>query len=572
MAPDNPGETVATLGGMDALCAGADEWAAEQAGRSVSAVLAGLYDPSEMLQPTFPRVYDAVTHNAIQCSSGGEGCPMRVGEGASNTAVGERTAIMVVAEDTTVVPWRMTCYVEVEVRVARLELVWMGMPERLQMDSLATKSELSSFRIVNPGQPGIDDPLVVAGVDVSYEDTVGAPACPRADAECSSVPGWLAVTGTRDFAGTPVVLPALVHPGAEIIVTLRSSGIAAGFRDAEFWGRVSVVTGGGVVAGELAVKMQVAEEALRIIAMPSVLPSATLAAGSSGTASVTFYNVDRMPLVWEVLESEYRGPTGWVTQQLPAADDPTQAAPVRCHETGSPTLNGYHQEQRPLVSYQSCGARCGGTTRYAIEESCVPDYFDCAGHADDSIAYPDCNAAYLAAGATSPNDCPFGCTYMGTDNTLCNSCALADLATNAIFNCHTAGLGSDAGGCVYVGPQNPITRDCEPMQPNPENSSDCDQPLSNWRRLCTSPSLNPNIDTNDKADVLAHGDSYLDVGESISMTLTYAAPTFTGTFAGTHTLLGSRITDDQTNGDMSTWSIETTIVVVSQERIRSTPI
>eukprot|EP01046_Picozoa_sp_COSAG06_P040425 COSAG06_NODE_4893_length_3877_cov_5.358391_2_plen_530_part_00 len=348
MTPDNPGETTATLDGMGVLCPGAGDWVAEQAGRSVSAVIAGVYDPSENLHDAVPRVYDDAIPNAVQCSAGGGECPMRVGEGASNTAADERTAIMVVAEDSSVGEnldrmWRMTCYVEVEVRIANLELTWAGMPERLQMDSLATKSELSSFRIMNPGQPGIDDPLVVAQIAMSYEDTVGAPACPRADAECSSVSGWLAVTGTRDFSGTPVVLPALVQPGSEMIVTLRSSGIAAGFRDAEFWGRVSVITSGEVVAGELPVKMQVAEEALRIIALPSVLPSATLAAGSSGTAAVTFYNVDQRPLVWEILESEYSGPTAWVTQQPPAADDPTQAAPVRCHETASPAVNGYDQ-------------------------------------------------------------------------------------------------------------------------------------------------------------------------------------------------------------------------------------
>ena len=100
------------------------------------------------------------------------------------------------------------------------------------------------------------------------------------------------------------------------------------------------------------------------------------------------------------------------------------------------------------------------------------------------------------------------------------------------------------------------------MQPNAATSAQCMQPLSNWRRSCESPSLNPSIDKDDVADVLANGDSYLRVGESISLTLVYSAPTVVGTFTGTHTLLGSRITDDQTNGDSSSWTIETTIVVV----------
>ena len=133
MAPDTSNGTTAALGDLGVLCTSAEGWAAEQAGRSVSAVIAALYNSSESLIDPNPRVYDDVTPNVVQCSAGGGECPMLVGPGASKTGAGERTAIWVVAEDATVdASWRMTCYVEVEVRVANLELMWVGKPARLE--------------------------------------------------------------------------------------------------------------------------------------------------------------------------------------------------------------------------------------------------------------------------------------------------------------------------------------------------------------------------------------------------------------------------------------------------------
>eukprot|EP01043_Picozoa_sp_COSAG02_P079977 COSAG02_NODE_18786_length_919_cov_1.285366_1_plen_292_part_10 len=289
-------------------------------------------------------------------------------------------------------------------------------------------------------------------------------------------------------------------------------------REAEFWGKVSVITSGEVTAGEVPIRMQVKEEALRVIALPSTLSPAPISAGGSSSAVVNVYNVDQAPLVWEMLESEYSGPAAWPGQQPASVYDPAKSAPVRCHETASRTLNAYNMSTRPPVSFQSCGGRCGGVTRYRINEGCVPQYFACAGTAEDSAAYPDCNAAYHDAGATSASDCPPGCTYMGTNHVLDSRCASVELASpNAAFDCQNAGYGSQAGSCVYIAAQSPITRDCTPMQPNAANSSQCSEPLSNWRRACEAPATNPSIDMNNLADVLANGDSYLGIGASIAL-------------------------------------------------------
>ena len=72
MSPQNSGETTVALDGMETLCTDAQGWAGEKAGRTVSAVIAALYDASEPLSAPVPRVYDATTPNGIQCAVDGD--------------------------------------------------------------------------------------------------------------------------------------------------------------------------------------------------------------------------------------------------------------------------------------------------------------------------------------------------------------------------------------------------------------------------------------------------------------------------------------------------------------------
>ena len=79
VTPNVQGESTSILESIGTLCSSAVEWATERSGRTVSAVIAQLYDQSGPLVDASPRVYDDATPNAIQCSTGDSECVLRVG-------------------------------------------------------------------------------------------------------------------------------------------------------------------------------------------------------------------------------------------------------------------------------------------------------------------------------------------------------------------------------------------------------------------------------------------------------------------------------------------------------------
>ena len=179
LSPDT-GETYATISDIDNICAGSSHWSQGGPGRIVSAVYLGAYDATTPLDSTSLVAFDDALSNGVQCATAG-GCVMQAGAWTSqSTPQGMATPAMIVAEDPTGVDpsWRMTCYVEVAVKAASIDLQWANEPNRLNMDSLETTSAEKSFSIVNDSTPGVDDPVVVNAINIVSKVTIGDPACP----------------------------------------------------------------------------------------------------------------------------------------------------------------------------------------------------------------------------------------------------------------------------------------------------------------------------------------------------------------------------------------------------------
>ena len=163
-----------------------------------------------------------------------------------------------------------TCQVSVFITLARVVLS----PTRFTPESLSTAFADEMMRIENEG----DDPVVI------YEINFDA--------------GWVSVPSLRFATGGSVTLPATLLSAEALLVVVRSAGTAV--PPGRYLANGTVVSSNS--NDRFSVSFTVTPAALRVVALPSVLPVALMRAGQPSASSFcTIYNVDTNIIYWQIL-------------------------------------------------------------------------------------------------------------------------------------------------------------------------------------------------------------------------------------------------------------------------------
>ena len=112
---------------------------------------------------------------------------------------------------------------------------------------------------------------------------------------------WAVIERILDVDGVEVLLPTVVSSQHTLSVTIRTDGTAVPPGMHTTNGTVSSSNG----EDSFLLNMIVTPASLRIIALPSVVPVVVMRAGDAGhdssTSFCTIYNVDTLPITWEIL-------------------------------------------------------------------------------------------------------------------------------------------------------------------------------------------------------------------------------------------------------------------------------